>query len=332
MLTKISFLWFCCCVGDITQKGYIKKKEQLEKKTEPQTEPQMSPTSTAIALRNATKQQDLKVKLGRLFGHTSKGASSSATCGFIPSAVGGKKSRKKSVVSVRSLSPQIKHITTIHLFERTAFVPRRSSREKLAKAGRIQDLKVQSSMTGEEIEAMIVNKFVTEKPCLSITYYKADKSDLVSIDPPIDGQELFEILGNGSLYIYIPQPQLPAPPDSCSISMPVPSDSCSISTPVPSDSCSISMPVPSDSSSPISMAAPSDDCLTSMLAPSDECLTSTPAPSNCSISMPAQHELSSETVEKQLTDPLVGQLWLEQADLIETNQEYDLDEVTIMHS
>ena len=115
-------------------------------------------------------------------------------------------------------------------------------------------------MTGEEIEAMIVNKFVTEKPCLSITYYKADKSDLVKIDPPIDGQELFELLGNGSLYIYIPQPQLPAPPDSCSISMPVPSDSCSISTPVPSDSCSISMPVPSDSSSPISMAAPSDDC------------------------------------------------------------------------
>ena len=303
------------------KKVILKKKNNWRKKTEPQTEPQMSPTSTAIALRNATKQQDLKVKLGRLFGHTSKGASSSATCGFIPSAVGGKKSRKKSVVSVRSLSPQIKHITTIHLFERTAFVPRRSSREKLAKAGRIQDLKVQSSMTGEEIEAMIVNKFVTEKPCLSITYYKADKSDLVSIDPPIDGEELFEILGNGSLYIYIPQPQLPAPPDSCSIS-----------TPVPSDSFSISMPVPSDSSSPISMAAPSDDCLTSMLAPSDECLTSTPAPSNCSISMPAQHELSSETVEKQLTDPLVGQLWLEQADLIETNQEYDLDEVTIMHS
>ena len=104
--------------------------------------------------------------------------------------------------SIKSQEKVLKHITTIHLFEQTAFVPR-SSREKLAKAERIQDLKVLSSMTGEDIEAMIMEKFVTEAKPLSITYYKTDKSDLVKIDPPQNAEELFESIGHGSLYIFI---------------------------------------------------------------------------------------------------------------------------------
>ena len=36
----------------------------------------------------------------------------------------------------------------------------------------------------------------------------------MNIDPPIDGQDLFELVEHGSRNIYISLPQLLAPPDS----------------------------------------------------------------------------------------------------------------------
>ena len=162
----------------------------------------------------------------------------------------------------KSKKKESRHLTAILLFEKTAFVPRKASREKLAKAGRMKDLRVLATMNQEDIEEMIMKKFsefVTSTKPSSIMYYKADRSDLVNIEF-VNAEDLFDLVGHGSLYIYI-------------------------------------------------------DCSTIKLSavPSDECATLVN---------------SDEIVKKQLTDPLVGQLWLEQAGLIDNgSQECDLDQV-----
>ena len=189
--------WYCFCIGDITEKGYFKKMEQLKKSTECELK-STTPIDAAVDLKKASKDQVLKEHLGKLFGRQT---SSSSTSEFVPSAV-ALKPLKKSKRSVASKSFS-RHITAICLHEPSAFIPRRGVRESLAKEGRVRDLKVVYSSSMDDIEdeiEKIFAPFFSEGS--SVTYFRADKSNgLAKAAPPQTVDELLELVGRGALYV-----------------------------------------------------------------------------------------------------------------------------------
>ena len=148
----------------------------------------------ATALRNAPKQPSIKKELGRLFGRVSQGD-------FVSSAVaavgGPQKKKKKSGATVP------KQITTVCLFEDSAFIPRKKARELLAKNGRIRSVKMTSKMSNIEIEDALKATFSEfAREGATISYFKADKCNgLAKAAAPQTSDELFELIGQGCLYI-----------------------------------------------------------------------------------------------------------------------------------
>ena len=293
---------FFYCVGDITEKGYKKKVEKLQQEG---TEEIVSPLDAAVSMKNICKEPSIKKELSRLFSSKS----------FTPSVV-GKYERKKARKTATAKS---RHVTTVCLVQPVACV-RRRDREILAKDGRIKDLKIFEGMNGEDIEDLIKDKFSEfAEERTSITFYKNSKSGLAQADAPSNGKELLELTGHGSLYVHLYSPSdtpsvLPGPSDTLT-TLPTPSDT-PITLPTSSDT-SISLPTSSDTS--ISLPTPSDTPIT--LPTSSDTLTALPV---------AELLLSEEVVKNQLTDSMVGQLWLEQAGIYDT-QEEDLDPVRLFY-
>ena len=266
-------------------------------------------------MKNICKEPSIKKELSRLFSSKS----------FTPSAV-GKYERKKARKTATAKS---RHVTTVCLVQPVACV-RRRDREILAKDGRIKDLKIFEGMNGEDIEDLIKDKFSEfAEERTSITFYKNSKSGLAQADAPSNGKELLELTGHGSLYVHLYSPSdtpsvLPGPSDTPT-TLPTPSDTPT-TLPTPSDTpitlptssdTSISLPTYSDTS--ISLPTPSDTPIT--LPTSSDTLTALPV---------AELLLSEEVVKNQLTDSMVGQLWLEQAGIYDT-QEEDLDPVRLFY-
>ena len=303
---------FFYCVGDITEKGYKKKVEKLQQEG---TEEIVSPLDAAVSMKNICKEPSIKKELSRLFSSKS----------FTPSAV-GKYERKKARKTATAKS---RHVTTVCLVQPVACV-RRRDREILAKDGRIKDLKIFEGMNGEDIEDLIKDKFSEfAEERTSITFYKNSKSGLAQADAPSNGKELLELTGHGSLYVHLYSPSdtpsvLPGPSDTPT-TLPTPSDTPT-TLPTPSDT-PITLPTSSDTS--ISLPTSSDTSI-SLLTPSDTPIT-LPTSSDTLTALPvAELLLSEEVVKNQLTDSMVGQLWLEQAGIYDT-QEEDLDPVRLFY-
>ena len=192
------------CVGDITEQGFEKKIQKLEK--EQVEQPSISATDAAIDLKAASKEVTLKAKLGKLFGKQQPSDSSST---FVSSALAVKSTQPKKKKKI--IASSTRHITSVCLLAPTASVPRKKVREDLMKDGRIRDLKVSTSDSEmddveDEIKS-IFGKFFPEGEIKRVTYYRANRSNcLAKADSPRTIEELFELVGHGSLYITVNEP------------------------------------------------------------------------------------------------------------------------------
>ena len=120
---------------------------------------------------------------------------------FDPSAecVAAAQQQKKKAANTRT---KPRSITVVLFNEHRDYVPKGNTRMQLSKAGRIQKMQFRKRMSAQEVRNVLFSSF-SKFDLKNMLYIKCGKDNSLSIHhkQDLNGDEIIELAGQGSLYI-----------------------------------------------------------------------------------------------------------------------------------